>query len=330
MQTVIVGAGVSGAFLAQQLEEGVQVFDDNDKPGCRCAWGIPYSHVHDMLGNVGLDLDDLVLCRATGIFHNGIHVPMSNFVTVDKPRLVARLREGLQIRNEKCGLDHADADIVVNATGVPTGQAVFRARAVQEKVVVEGAAAKKVYDFIHPSCIGYAWLFPLDEDGRIFHLGAASLDTPPEKLIEGLISYYGIKKTSTICGCTGFLQASDPRGVDIVRENTVAVGAAAGCVHPLTGEGIYPSLQTASLLADAIRNQRSLEEYAQSVRRLLAGYQRSYPVFYRMLSSPFWSWYRGMGVMMDDTEHFHPRPGLTYRARLSLNTVSIRLRYPVN
>ena len=176
---------------------------------------------------------------------------------------------------------------------------------------------------------GYAWLFPLDEVGKCFHLGAASFKTDPRMLMEELISHYGLKKETPECSCRCPLYLSDPVTTDVLRGNIVAVGGAAGCIHPITGEGIYPSIESAKLLADAINNDSPLEDYEVSMRELLKKYEASYRIIYRMMLLPVWGWLSGIGKSFKYIENFEPTPSFSTTFRLFLKFASTYLSTPM-
>lgn len=194
MKVTIAGAGISGSYLGRLLNEVPILFDNNPKRGCRCAWRVPYAEVKRMLEDIGIDLDNFVLCRVEGAFENKVFIPLRNFVVIDKPRLIEELKSGLNIIDRKYNFTRNDESLIVNAMGIPTGKAMFRLESLQEKTEITGVREKTVYGYINPTYAGYSWLFPLDEDGGLYHHGTACLRTQPRKLMMGLLSYYRLGK----------------------------------------------------------------------------------------------------------------------------------------
>jgi flavin-dependent dehydrogenase len=303
----IAGAGISGSYLGKLLEREVILYDDNPLPGCKCAWGAPRSQVGSLLKEVGIDVSDFVIMDVEGAYQNRVYIPVSNFVILDKPRLVAELRKGQNLIHDRFDFSVERDNLVVNATGVPRSAEVYELDSFQEKVIITGAKRGTVYGYINPKYSGYAWLFPLDNEGQLFHHGAACKGTEPRRLMNELLVYYGFEKLGSICNCVGPLHLTDPKKTHIIKNNIVDIGGAAGCVHPITGEGILTSMQSAWLLAKVLKNDESLTLYEQSVKDLLARYQSSYQIFRLMLISPPIAWITGIFDMFKSIENFEPK-----------------------
>lgn len=324
MRVIIAGAGLSGSYLGRLLKNNPTLYDDNPKPGCGCAWGTPYIQVHNLLHEIGIDFADYVLCRVKGVYENKVFVPLDNFVVMDKPRLIQELRIGLDLINEKHGFKADDGDLIVNATSVPRGGSIFRLASHQEKAFIVGADEHTAYTYIHPRYIGYAWLFPLDEEGLRYHCGAAGIGIEPRSLVNLMLSYYDLQKEEVECNCNAPLYLADPRNVDLVRGNVVAVGGAAGCIHPITGEGILPSMETAKILSRTLNERAPLKDYAVSVRKLLGKYRDSYNTLYKMQVSPVWGWTTGLRKdIFKSIEHFDPRPRPMSKIRIIVNILAV-------
>ena len=272
MKITIAGAGIAGSYLGRMLESQPTLYDNNSKPGCGCAWGTARSHVQRLLIEVGLNLEDYLLCNVEGYIDNNVFIPLRNGITINKPKLVYHLRKGQKIKKEQYCFAGNNENLIVNATGIPFCEAVFKMQTFQERTIIKGAEEKLMYAYVNPRYTGYAWLFPLDEEGQLFHCGAACFSVHPKRLIGEMLIFYGLKKNEVQCSCGNDLYLADPRTIDLVRKNFVAVGGAAGCVDPITGEGILPAMQTAKLLAETLNNNHSLQDYNASVRMMLKKY----------------------------------------------------------
>ena len=313
------------------LESQPTLYDNNPKPGCGCGWGTARSQVKRLLGEVGLNLDDYILCGVEGYIDNKVFITLRNCITINKPQLVYDMRKGLNIKKKRYSFTGDRENLVVNATGTPSDEAVFRIQTFQERAVVKGAMEKVMYSYVNPRYAGYAWLFPLDEDGQLFHCGAGCIGVPPGRIIKEMLIYYGLEKGAVKCSCEVEICLADPRTVNLVKENLVAVGGAAGCVNPITGEGILPSMETASLLAKTLKEGCSLEEYAASVRKMLKKYDKPYTFFYRMLTSPAWGWLSGLRYNTTKTiENFEPTPHFGTSTKLLITSGRIFLKPPKN
>jgi flavin-dependent dehydrogenase len=276
------------------------------------------------LKKVGIDVSDFIITDIEGAYQNKVYIPVKNFVVIDKPRLVAELRKGQNLIHERVDFSEERDTLVVNATAVPRSAEVYELDSFQEKVIISGAKRKTVYGYINPLYTGYAWLFPLDNEGQLFHHGAACKGKDPKRLMDELLAYYRFEKLGLICSCDGPLHLTDPKKADLVKNNVVSIGGAAGCVHPITGEGILASMQSAWLLAKVLKNDDSLTQYEESVKDLLAGYGSSYRVFRLMLLSPPIAWTTGIFDMFQSLENFEPKLSfwsalrLIYRILLNL------------
>jgi len=329
LKVTIAGAGIAGSYLGRLLENQPTLYDNNPNPGCGCAWGTARSQVQRLLTEVGLNLDDYLLCNVDGYIDNKVFIPLRNGITINKPKLVHHLRKGLKIKKETYSFKGNRENLIVNATGIPSCEAVFKMQTFQERTIVKGAEEKMMYAYVNPRYASYAWLFPLDEEGQLFHCGAACFGVGPKRLIGEMLIYYGLEKKEVQCNCGNDLCLADPRTIDLVRENLVAIGGAAGCVNPITGEGILPAMETANLLAKTLKNGHTLEDYAASVRMMLEKYDKSYAFFYRMLSSPAWGWLSGLRHNLTKTiENFEPAPRFGTAIKLFLASGAIYFKPP--
>jgi hypothetical protein len=278
---------------------------------------------------VGLNLEDYLLCNVEGYIDNNVFIPLRNGITINKPKLVYHLRKEQKIMKERYCFDGNNENLIVNATGIPFCEAVFKMQTFQERTIIKGAEEKLMYAYVNPRYTGYAWLFPLDEEGQLFHCGAASFSVHPKRLIGEMLIFYGLEKKKVQCNCGNDLYLADLRTIDLVRKNFVAVGGAAGCVDPITGEGILPAMETAKLLAETLNNNHSLQDYAASVRMMLKKYDKSYVFFYRMLNSPAWGWLSGLRYNVTKAiENFEPNPRFGTSIKLFLTSGAIYFKPP--
>lgn len=327
MKVDIAGAGVAGSYLGRLLKGSATLFDDNPTPGCGCAWGTARSQVRELLRDVGLRLSDYVLCEVDGAIRNNVYTPCGNLIVIDKPKLIRDLRSGLTIRRKRYSFGDREGDLVVNATAVPSGREVFSLDTLQTRTGIIGAEKKTIYAYINPNHAGYSWIFPLDEDGRSFHLGAACIGIQPERLVRQILTYYKLSAENSSCGCDKKLHVADPRNVDLVKGNVVAVGGAAGCVNPITGEGILSSMFSAKLLTQTLDEGGDLSSYASSLRKYLSGHDKAYRIFRQMLVIPGLAWLGGLRYnAVEALEHFEPELGRGQLTKLLLNSTLIALR----
>ena len=307
----IVGAGISGSYLGRLLQKKPILYDNNSALGCRCAWGVPFTQVKILLGKLGISLEHFLLCNINNIYMNNVRIRVTNFATIDKPLLIQELRKGLKIKSQSYSFNSIGDDLVVNATGVPMGNEISQMNSYEEKIRIMGAESNTAYAYINPRFAGYAWLFPLDEEGGLFHFGAAAPRIHPKRLMEEMLCFYRMHKGEMLCCCGGPLHLSDPTLTDIVRGNVVAVGGAAGCVNPITGEGIFPALQTADLLGKTLNIETSIRDYTEAVRETLSHYKELYKIYYKLQDNPRLTRITGIRTIFNSINYFEPSYNLS-------------------
>lgn len=341
MKLKIVGMGISGAFLARLLKDNTDIkfvaYDDNKRPGCGCGWGSPKSNLKKLLKEVDLKLEDFVLAEMKHGVINGVEIPVKNSVTINKPKLIRRLKEGFDIIPEKfCWRDAPSNGIVINATGKPHGGIQYYVQTYQELVEINGLKKETSYLFIDPRQIGYAWIFPLDRESKRFHFGAGSLDVKPDTLMEKMLKFYEIEKGKIYCSCRQPLIAGEH--VKIVDDNYAAVGGAAGCVHPITGGGIIPSLETAYALYVRLAVEKDTMHgkwaqlrhpvyewgYPMKVREILKGYDEAFRITNLMLDHTTWGWLKALGhIKRHSQANTKPEFSLKNTTQMIFNTLKL-------
>lgn len=276
---VICGAGVSGGYLVNLIKDDydLTVYDGSARRGCVCAWGSRRSLLKVKLLKIGLNLHDYVLCIPEKGFINGVCFRIADGVFFDKRKMIHDLVPEV-VPHHVSFEEFNDADLVVNATAKPLGGRPVETvnYTVQWKARLIGAEPKTVYFWLDPKRVGYGWILPLDEDGRVFHVGAGTLDGTVESvaLIKDTLKQYRLRIEKVHCGCQRPLYIG--KNMPIVKDNIVSIGEAAGCVHPLTGAGILSSMESAEFLADSLKEKDSLHSYLFKLERLLNGYEEAY------------------------------------------------------
>ena len=259
LKVQIYGAGVAGSYLYYLLRESIDVgiVDIRREPDCRCGWGICYSEAKDLYNQIGVDIDDYILCKPKFIVINGVRL-INKLVSFDKKRLLKDLWRNLEFRI----LDNAD--LIIDATG--------HARALLPRIksdslyyTIQSLELHEIEEnvYIYSENFGYAWAFPLNENK--WHIGAGGInESYCVKLLNKLRSMYGFYKGSVICSCTARVRLLPPsKCKPIVYGNIVGVGEAIGCVSGF-GEGNVPSLKSALILSECILND-ALEEYEEKI-----------------------------------------------------------------
>jgi len=295
---IIIGAGVSGSYLASLLDqEGseYEAYDFAEVRGCTCAWGTHYSLLKERLSKVGLNADDYILSRCRTLIFGGVRIKLLNSVMIDKPKLIDDLLPSSKVVRKKVSLHQLQEDIVVNATAEP---AVLDKQllTVQHKVLAGNLEPNTSYIHVDRRYVGYAWCFPLDDEGKYFHLGAGCLDERPTPLLEGMKERYKIIVKQELCSCDRAINLVSPSKISADASKFISIGEAGGYVFPLTGEGIIPSMDSAEILLQSMQACGSREEVALSYKAKSLAYFRkekygeAHNILERMKKGKAFSW----------------------------------------
>jgi len=290
MKITIAGAGVAGSYLSRLIRDkyDMEICDANAKRGCQCAWGSIRSLLDGKVRKTGLCLSDYVLCTPTSAYVNRVNCEVRDLVVFDKRRFLTELTEGITVTPTNLSLELRSDSLLVNATGVPLGipslartQSSTVSYTIQWKMRLAKGEKRACYVWIDLRRVGYGWGFPLDEEGRVFHVGAGTLYSYAESaaLANEMLRRYGLGIEKVYCGCSRPLRTGrfpTVLGNETFPKGTVvSLGEAAGCVYPLGGEGIIPSIESAEFLAESLED-RSLDRYLLKLGELLENYQDTY------------------------------------------------------
>lgn len=286
MKVAIAGAGIAGGYLAKLLvHQGIvaDVFDGMEhdtRCGCRsCGWGAP-AGIASYLSDVDLVLDDYLLEPMPSMNFDGL-VASTPLATVDKPRLVRDLSEGVGVQGEYLGRTKAMAyDVIVDATGIartflPPCRSDLTLPTLQNRVVVTSRNGDRLQPGVYGNRIpglGYLWVFPLADDIYHIGIGGIGLDNHANLLDRFYRDESGRFSFTPVCSCRGSVRVASPyysaplyarrRRESGTPQVIVGIGEAIGTVAPFTGEGIVYSLESARMFA---RSWPDHEEYARSV-----------------------------------------------------------------
>jgi flavin-dependent dehydrogenase len=285
MKIAIVGAGISGAYLARLLGlEGIypDVYDPGNQDtlcGCRsCGWGAPIG-IEQYLADVNLDLNEYLVEPMFSMNFDGLKAK-TPLCTINKPRLLRDLITGIRLKRQK--IEHEEAntyDILVDATGItrallPPCRSDLTLPTLQHRVAVESQGGERLEPGVYGNRIpglGYLWIFPVGNDQ--YHIGIGGIGLVHH---ESLMNQFYRESSDLfsfrpLCRCTGVVRVASPYYstpfslTNTRKEKTqvvTGVGESIGTVSPFTGEGIVYSLECARILADSWPNQ---EEYAHKV-----------------------------------------------------------------
>ncbi len=298
MKIAIIGAGVSGAFLARMLDEHqVEVFEGYPKEEHFpvCAWGASRNMLDYYSKLAGLNFDDYILHVGKKV---EMRLPNGNkefldclgLVTYHKKRWEEDLLRSIKINyGVRCRLDTFPLhkyDYVLDCTGFHRS---MLPKVDDELVVpayeymVDNVKHNEFYILGYRNATGYFWYFPL-ENSRAF-IGAGDINR----------RYYGIKeffeenKGAKILSKIGRpIRITPPTRMEpFYHKNVIGVGEAIGCVFPLLGEGIIPSLISAEILLNSIDNKIDLEYYRRNILKRFKYYDDVYKLIRLMIEGKF-------------------------------------------
>lgn len=315
MKITICGAGVSGSYIASRMiAEGykVRVYGPLFKRGHYCAYGCHYEMLKEKLRNVYLDADDYLLCRVRKVYVNNVCIDISDAIIIDKPRMLNDMFSTRNIYPRKIKkMKELSADLVINATSEPlSNEDVILMPTYQYKAELQEMERETAWVYFNPRYMGYAWVFPLDDEGKKFHVGAGCIGVSPLRLINEMNSFYGFKVKLPECGCARGIRIVNPESITLYEDKVVSVGEAAGAVHPLTGEGTLPSMDTCDMLLNALKNSDvSDNPMPYELNSLFSSYaidwwvymkkykyDKAYEIVKFGMKHPRLAWIRGVGL----------------------------------
>jgi len=292
----IMGAGVSGSYLYAKTRDefDIRVYEMNlQRRGHSCGWATFIDKLQECLSLVNLRAADYVKNKLDEICVNGIRLPVRGQAIIDKPRLLQDLLPEERITRGVVYPTIADGKgVIVNATNVPFG--MYKSiPAVQHAVHINGMEPNINYFYVNPRKAGYAWLFPLDDEGKEWHVGANVLDGSPMNLLQESYKFYKIMQPEKFtCSCGRSIKGVLPREAQILGDNGAAsVGEAAGVVSPLSGEGMVPSMESVIVFHRIVQSGISLAVYEEEMRRrLFDNVGRDHAIWEKMKVNPRMAW----------------------------------------
>jgi flavin-dependent dehydrogenase len=274
MKIAIAGAGIAGGYLAKLLgQRGISpdVYDGmshDTRCRCRsCGWGVPRG-IGTYLADIGLDFNEYLLEPMSSMNFNGLAAE-TPLCTVNKPRLIKDLTQGIGLKRRNLGFEEADDyDMVVDATGLtraflPPCRSDLTLETLQHRVVVESHGNEHLKAGVYGNRIpglGYLWVFPLGKNQYHLGIGGVGLVQLDRLLDRFYQDSAGRFSFTRLCSCYGSLRVASPfystpcycekTRKDRTPQLVVGVGESIGTVAPFTGEGIVHSLECARIFAD--------------------------------------------------------------------------------
>jgi flavin-dependent dehydrogenase len=283
MKIAIVGAGVSGSYLGRLLQKHgheIEIFESSSKENrwAVCAWGAPRHILSKFSQQAGINFDNYILHigknlrieHSPNVFEN---MNVTGLITYNKQKWEDDLLDGIKIRyGFRCTRGTFPVnryDYVIDCTGVhrallPKPKEDFLIPSYE--YLVENIQDMDEFHIInYKSRKGYFWYFPLDA-GRGF-VGAGDID----RKFFGVGEFFEQHPEAKIVKKIGRpIRLCPPTRMEpFCYENIIGVGESIGCVFPITGEGIAPSLLCCDIFIDVLdksgKNKFDFQQYRKKV-----------------------------------------------------------------
>ena len=274
MKIAVVGIGVAGAFIMNQLSQDrdntVKGFErmPQSKHDAVCAWATCENVMEGLVKGCGLDFSKYVLHRGKNmkveLIDEDIDIKLRGMVAYDKLQVIKDLIRGTDIEFGKVPRKEnleADFDLIVDATGfhrnyLPKVSNETWIPCVQYKVKYDrnGNPYDDFYLKAFSSMSGYFWFFPLGNGYA--HIGAG--DFGREYTIKFLDDFLNRHKCEIIHKVGRPVRISPPSMCLPFSDGrkTIGVGESIGTVYALLGEGIIPSTWCAQLFIEHLNDFR--------------------------------------------------------------------------
>jgi flavin-dependent dehydrogenase len=269
MNIAVVGAGVAGSYLSRMLQDTghrVKVFESSriDSHWPVCAWGASKNMLQIFSKKAGLNFDEYILHSGKTLKmylpkNNIEYLDLKGLVTYDKKRWEHDLLKGIQVSyGTRFTLENfptADFDYILDCTGyhrslLPKSDHDFVIPA-YEYLVENVKGVNEFYVIGYKGARGYFWYFPL-EDGRGY-VGAGDID----RKYVGIEEFFQKNPSAMIIKKIGRpIRLAPPIYMrPFFVKNIIGVGESIGCVFPMLGEGIIPSLICSDVFLEVLGNK---------------------------------------------------------------------------
>lgn len=319
MHFAIAGAGVAGSYLGKMLQKhghDVEIFEASKKEHHWpvCAWGASKYMLEKFSEQAGLDF-------AQYIFHVGhrlkMELPNDSEEYLDLKGLVTYNKHGWEndlLKNVKVTYNAKvmhetfpfdDYDYVIDCTGLhrtllPKSQQDFLIPA-YEYLLENVKDVDEFYVIGYKGAKGYFWYFPLG-NGRGY-MGAGDV----QKKYYGVNEFFRQHPDAKVVKKIGRpIRLAPPKRMEpFYDRNIVGVGESIGCVFPMLGEGIIPSLICCDIFLDVLRKSNgkfNFKEYRKKVLEKFDYYDDVYRIV-RLKMDGKLSTIRHLNLMMSMYRH---------------------------
>jgi flavin-dependent dehydrogenase len=284
MKIALAGAGVVGSYLGNMLQRrghDIEIFEASKKENHWpvCAWGASRHMLEKFSERAGLDFSDY-------IFHVGKKLRMElpdnkeeylelrGLVSYDKHEWENALLKGVKVtygaKVTKDTFPFEKYDYVIDCTGLhrtllPKSDDDFMIPA-YEYLLENVHGIDEFYVIGYKGAKGYFWYFPLDKERG--YMGAGDV----EKKYYGIAEFFKQHSEARVVKKIGRpIRLAPPKRMEPFYDgNIIGVGESIGCVFPMLGEGIIPSLICCDLFLEVLdKNENSKFDATQYRKKVL-------------------------------------------------------------
>lgn len=281
MKVAVVGIGVAGAYLMNQLSnihdihvEGFERMEEKNHDAV-CAWATCENVMKDYAKKCGLNFENYILHDGKKMMvdiddNRNFDVSLKGMISYDKLKLIQDMIKGTKITFNKVpqkDILEQDFDLIVDSTGfhrhyLPKLTDELWIPCIQYKVKYDekDIPFDDFYLKAFPSLSGYFWYFPLGNGYA--HIGSGDFR---RKHTNDFLESFLKKHNCTVIKKVGRPVRITPPSKCLPfndGKKTVGVGESIGTVYPLLGEGIIPSTICADIF---INNMDNLSDYYNKV-----------------------------------------------------------------
>ena len=281
MRVAVVGIGVAGAYLMNQLSnihdihvEGFERMEEKDHDAV-CAWATCDNIMRIYAKKCGLNFENYILHEGKKMTvdidgNRNINVNLKGMISYDKLKLIQDMIKGTKITFNKVPQKNSleqDFDLIVDSTGfhrhyLPKLKDELWIPCIQYKVKYneKDIPFDDFYLKAFPSLSGYFWYFPLGNGYA--HIGSGDFR---RKHTNEYLEYFLKRYSCTVLKKVGRPVRITPPSKCLPfsdGKKTIGVGESIGTVYPLLGEGIIPATICADIFID---NLNDLTEYYNKV-----------------------------------------------------------------
>jgi flavin-dependent dehydrogenase len=288
VRIAVVGAGVAGSYLGNRLHyfsHDVEVFEASAQEDHWpvCAWGASKHMLEKFSHSSGLDFSKYTLHTGKRLRMDlpegkQEYLELKGLVTYDKKRWEQDLLKGLKVHfGDRCSASSSNLqgfDFIIDCTGVhrsllPRSNQDFIIPA-YEFLVENINDQNEFYVIGYKGARGYFWFFPLG-DGMAY-VGAGDVD----RKYFGVSEFFKKNPNAKIIKKIGRpIRLAPPKRMQpFSHRNVIGVGESIGCVFPMLGEGIIPSLICCEIFLNNLNGSTKFDSksYERQVLKRFAYY----------------------------------------------------------